>query len=79
MDQDGDEEENTSLLEDWGQLMYPELCTQFDSHRLIGRGGSIKVKRKFEGQQSLSHLKVCAQLFISDFFHAVMNYRATFY
>jgi hypothetical protein len=49
--------ESEGLLEEWGQTMYPDICWQ-ESNRLVGRGGSILVKRKFEGQETFSHLKV---------------------
>lgn len=40
--------------------MYPDLNWQPDSNRLFDKGGSILVKRRFEGEESFGHLKVFA-------------------
>jgi hypothetical protein len=60
MNEDGNENaERESLLGQWGQTMYPDLWWQPDTeNRLVDKGGSILVKRRFDGEENLSHLKV---------------------
>jgi hypothetical protein len=58
-DESNENAEQESLLGQWGQTMYPDLWWQPDTEtRLVDKGGSILVKRRFEGEENLSHLKV---------------------
>ncbi len=57
-EEDVDHEEKQSLLQQWSETMYPDLCWQPEANRMFDKGGSILVKRRFEGVESLRHLKV---------------------
>ena len=55
---ENDHEEKQGLLEQWSETMYPDFCLETDANRLFDKGGSILVKRRFEGDETLNHLKV---------------------
>ena len=55
---DSNLDEQQGLLEQWSETMYPDLNWQPDANRLFDKSGSILVKRRFEGVESIDPWKV---------------------